>query len=162
MPDGHGADRLRMFDALKNMLSGASADTAHHGHFDPGDYRLVATALLVHAAAIDGEANAKELDKIHAVVRQRFNLEAAEADELIAEATAAENNAIDLCRFTSQLNRTLGAKSRARVIEMMWQVVFSDGQVSEFEDNLVWRVADLLGISGEERVALRQRVGAQK
>jgi len=41
---------------------------------------------------------------------------------------------------------------------MMWQVVFADGTVSEFEDNLVWRAADLLGISREERIALRQRV----
>jgi uncharacterized tellurite resistance protein B-like protein len=41
---------------------------------------------------------------------------------------------------------------------MMWQVVFADGEVSEFEDNLVWRAADLLGVSREERIALRQRV----
>jgi hypothetical protein len=30
---------------------------------------------------------------------------------------------------------------------MMWELVYADGQVSEFEDNVVWRAADLLGIS---------------
>ena len=30
----------------------------------------------------------------------------------------------------------------------------------EFEDNLIWRVADLLGVSSTERIALRHRVAA--
>jgi uncharacterized tellurite resistance protein B-like protein len=43
----------------------------------------------------------------------------------------------------------------------MWQIVFADGVKTEFEDNLVWRAADLLGISQNERIALRDRVSGQ-
>jgi uncharacterized tellurite resistance protein B-like protein len=41
---------------------------------------------------------------------------------------------------------------------MMWEIAYADGKVSEFEDNLIWRAADLLGISSRERIELRQRV----
>ena len=41
---------------------------------------------------------------------------------------------------------------------MMWQIAFADGRVTEFEDNLIWRAADLLGVSSHERLALRERI----
>ena len=45
---------------------------------------------------------------------------------------------------------------------MMWQIVCADGVITEFEDNLIWRAADLLGISRDERIALRERVVAAR
>jgi uncharacterized tellurite resistance protein B-like protein len=45
---------------------------------------------------------------------------------------------------------------------MMWEIVFADGQVDEFEDNIVWRAADLLGVSARERIELRRRVAAER
>jgi uncharacterized tellurite resistance protein B-like protein len=44
---------------------------------------------------------------------------------------------------------------------MMWEIVYADGQRDELEDNLVWRAADLLGVSQQERIALRRRVGGE-
>ena len=44
---------------------------------------------------------------------------------------------------------------------MMWTVAYADGAVSEYEDNLIWRIADLLGVSSTERIALRHRVASQ-
>ncbi len=44
---------------------------------------------------------------------------------------------------------------------MLWEMVYADGNVTEFEDNLIWRAADLLGISSRERIELRQRVAAR-
>ena len=128
--------------------------------YDERDYRLAAAALLVHTAAIDGNISDVERDKLHGVIKQRFQLDDAEADKLIAKATVADENAVDLYRFTSKLNRALDEKARARMVEMMWQVVYADGVVTEFEDNLVWRAADLLSVSREERIALRNRVAA--
>jgi uncharacterized tellurite resistance protein B-like protein len=43
---------------------------------------------------------------------------------------------------------------------MMWELVYADGQVSEFEDNVVWRAADLLGVSSRDRIDLKHRVAA--
>jgi uncharacterized tellurite resistance protein B-like protein len=40
----------------------------------------------------------------------------------------------------------------------MWELVYADGQVSEFEDNVVWRAADLLAVSSRDRIDLKHRV----
>jgi uncharacterized tellurite resistance protein B-like protein len=67
----------------------------------------------------------------------------------------------DLYHFTSLLNRSLDEEGRRRMVEMMWQIVYVDGRVTEFEENVVWRAADLLGVSSRERIELRQRVAAE-
>jgi uncharacterized tellurite resistance protein B-like protein len=41
---------------------------------------------------------------------------------------------------------------------MLWKMAFADGAISEFEDNVMWRVADLLAVSPHERIALRRQV----
>ena len=38
----------------------------------------------------------------------------------------------------------------------------ADGKVTEFEDNLIWRAADLLHVSREERIALKRRVAGEQ
>jgi len=48
------------------------------------------------------------------------------------------------------------------VVEMMWEIVYADGRVSEFESNLIWRAADLLGISSRERIELGRRVAGER
>ena len=89
---------------------------------------------------------------------QRFGIDEAAANELVASATQAEQQAVDLYRFTSLINRTLDDAGREQIIEMMWQIAHADGRVTEFEDNLIWRAADLLHVPSQARIALRQRV----
>jgi len=148
-----------MFDSFRNFITEFVDGEKHPGQFAEHDYRLAAVALLVHAATIDGEMSANERDKLHAVVKRRFALDEAATDELIEKATRAENDAVDLYHFTSLLNRSLDEEGRARVIEMMWEIVYADGRRDELEDNLLWRAADLLGVSQRERIELRQRIG---
>jgi uncharacterized tellurite resistance protein B-like protein len=150
-----------MFESFKNFISDFVDGEKHPQHFADNDYRLAAAALLVHAAAIDGEMSQAERDKLHAVVKQRFGLDDAMTDELVDQATAAEHEAVDLYHFTSLLNRTLDEEGRAKIVEMMWQIVYADGQRDELEDNLLWRAADLLGVSPRERIELRRRVGGE-
>ncbi|MDO8876444.1 MAG: TerB family tellurite resistance protein [Pseudolabrys sp.] len=126
--------------------------------YGENDYRLAAATMLVHTAAIDGNISDSERARLHDVLKQRFNLDDAATDRLVEEATEAESKAIDLYQFTTRLNRSLDDAARARLVEMMWQIVFADGAVTEFEDNLIWRAADLLHVPREQRIALRMRV----
>jgi uncharacterized tellurite resistance protein B-like protein len=95
---------------------------------------------------------------LRSLIRQRFDLDDAAASELIEKATAAEREAVDLYHFTHLLNRALNEEGRAKVIEMMWEIVYADGKRDELEDNLLWRAADLLGVSPRERIDLRRRI----
>jgi uncharacterized tellurite resistance protein B-like protein len=151
-----------MFQGFRKFLSEVAEGGKHPIHFEANDYRLAAAAMLVHAAAIDGNVSDVERVKLHAVIKQRFDLDEAATDELLAEATEAEQEAIDLYRFTSLVNRSLDEDGRRRVVEMMWDIAYADGRVGEFETNLIWRAADLLGISSRDRIELRQRAAERR
>jgi uncharacterized tellurite resistance protein B-like protein len=150
-----------MFDSFRKFLSDFADGAKHPSRFDENDYRLAAAALLVHAAAIDGDISDIERAKLRGLIRQRFSLDDAAADELVVEATEAEHESVDLYHFTSMINRSLDEDGRRRMVEMMWEIAYADGRADELEENLIWRAADLLGISSRERIALRQRVSGK-
>jgi uncharacterized tellurite resistance protein B-like protein len=150
-----------MFKSFKSFISDIVEDEKRPSQFADDDYRLAAAALLVHTAAIDGEMVLSEREKLHAVLKQHFELDDKSTDELIEKAIAAEQKSVDLYHFTNLLNHALNEPGRARVIEMMWEIVFADGQRDELEDNLLWRAADLLGVSPRERIELRRRIGSE-
>jgi uncharacterized tellurite resistance protein B-like protein len=151
-----------MFESFRKFLAEVSQGGKHPAHFEHNDYRLAAAALLVHAAAIDGNISDVERNKLHAVIKRRFDLDEAQTDALVAEATEAEHEAIDLYHFTRLINRALDEDGRRRVVEMMWEIVYADGRVTEFESNLIWRAADLLGISSRERIELGRRAASER
>ena len=149
-----------MFDAIKSFVADLASGDRPTGGFGADDYRVAVAALLLHAATIDGQVTGAERDKLRSLLEQRFTLDAAMADRLIEQATTAEREAIDLYHFTRELNQSLDEAGRLRMIEMMWEIAYADGVASDFEENLIWRAADLLGVSSHERIALRQRVAA--
>jgi uncharacterized tellurite resistance protein B-like protein len=151
-----------MFESFRKFLSEVSDGDKHPTHFEHNDYRLAAAALLVHAAAIDGDVSDAERGKLRVLIKKEFELDEATTDELVAEATEAENESIDLYHFTSVINGSLNEEGRRRVVEMMWEIAYADGDVDEFERNLIWRAADLLGISSRDRIELGHRVARRR
>jgi uncharacterized tellurite resistance protein B-like protein len=151
-----------MLESLKNLISDLAGGAKHPSRFENNDYRIAAAALMVHATTIDGEASPAEREKLRAVLKDRFQLDNAATDELIDAATQAEHEAVDLYRFTSLINRSVDEDTRRGIVEMMWEVIFVDGRATEFEDNLMWRAADLLGVSSRDRLAIRSRLAAGK
>jgi uncharacterized tellurite resistance protein B-like protein len=151
-----------MFESFRKFLADVSQGGKHPAHFEPNDYRLAAAALLVHAAEIDGNISDVERTTLHQVIKRHFDLDETQTDMLLAEATQAEQEAVDLYHFTRLLNRALDEDGRRRMVEMMWEIVYADGRVTEFERNLIWRAADLLGISSRERIELGRRVASER
>jgi uncharacterized tellurite resistance protein B-like protein len=152
-----------MLDGLRQFIADlVSPDARQDRAFDETDYRLAATALLLHVVALDGEPTEIEKRKLHGLIESRFGLDCGMADKLIASATLVEGDAVDLYHFTSVIMRSVDEQGRLRIVEMMWELVYADGQVSEFEDNVVWRAADLLGVSSRDRIDLKHRVAERQ
>ena len=147
-----------MLQAFKRFLSDLATGEKEQPQFEDNDYRVAAAALLIHAALIDGGMSDVERERLTGVIMARFDLDETAARDLVAAATEVERQAVDLYRFTSLLNRSLDESGRQHVIAMMWQIAHADGRVTEFEDNLIWRAADLLHVPSEARIALRRRV----
>ena len=120
-----------MFGSFRKLMADlVDGDRAPH-EYGEDDFRLAAATLLVHTATIDGSMAEAESTRLHEILKQRFSLDDASTDELVAEATEAEAKATDLYSFTQKLNRALDDAARARLVEMMWQIVYADGAVTE-------------------------------
>jgi uncharacterized tellurite resistance protein B-like protein len=151
-----------MLQEIKRLFAELSGGGKHASHFDGDDYRVAAAALLVHVATLEGDLSETARAKLRALLRSQFSLDDGLTDELIETAVTADHEAVDFFHFTHLLMRSLNEEGRLRVVEMLWEMVFVDGGVSEFEDNVMWRVADLLAISPQDRIALRQRVAGNR
>jgi uncharacterized tellurite resistance protein B-like protein len=147
-----------MLDALKSFIAELTGETEKPKAFEAADYQLAAAALLIHIASIDGDFDADERARVQQLVETRFALPPDEARKLIAHAFESEREAVDLSRFTSVLKRRLDDEGRRQVIGMLWDMAHADGSVHEFEENVVWRVAELLGVPTRDRVELRREV----
>ncbi len=151
-----------MFESLMQFFKGLSAEGDDAALFSDGDYRVAAAALLVHLVSVDGVVEESEQRALQTILKNRYELNDSETQALIDIARERDNEAVDLYNFTSVLKRNLDEDGRAQIIEMMWELVLADGHIHEFEDNLVWRVAELLGVSRRDRIRLRKSVQAQQ
>jgi uncharacterized tellurite resistance protein B-like protein len=152
---------MRMFETLKTYIAQITGEPAREGRFSDDDYRLAAAALLVRVAAADGGMSGEKRANLHSVLKDGFDLDDAITARLIDEAAEAEQRAVDLYHFTSRITRSVDDDGRRRIVEMMWEVVHAGERVGDFEQNFVWRAADLLGVSSRERIELRRRIAAR-
>lgn len=147
-----------MLQAISDWI----ARLAHAGEggeaFTGADPRLSVAAILVHIVAVDGIVTDDEKRRLREVLRAHYELSAEETERLVEEATERDESAVDLYAFTSVLKRELDEAQRRDVVELMWEMVFADGEVSEFEDNVVWRVAELIGVPARDRMVIRQKI----
>lgn len=147
-----------MLEEIARLFTELRGGAKHSSHFDADDYRVAAAALLVHVATLDRDLTREARQKLAALLKAQFSLTDALTDELIEAALAADREAVDFYHFTHLLMRTLDEQGRLRVVEMLWKMAFADGVISEFEDNVMWRVADLLAVSPRQRLALRHQI----
>ena len=150
-----------MFASLRNFIASLVED-ARLQEFEDKDCQLATAALLTRVATVDSEMSEARREKLHAVLKSRFGLDDLATAQLIRDAAAADPSAVDLYHFTRRLNNVLDNEGRQRIVKMLWQVVYADERVNEFESNIIWRTADLLGVSSRQRIELRHLVAADR
>lgn len=144
----------RILSFLKELPAGRTGAPAP-GADDP---RVAAAALLYHVVGADGVRQDAEWERLKQVLSEAYGVTGHELSALIAAGKKADAEAVDLYAFTSVLGRHLDEAGRVEFIRLMWEVVYSDGQLHELEDNTIWRVAELLGVDRRDRIAMRQQV----
>ena len=140
-----------MFEAITRLFQKPDNELSVH------DPKLAVAALLVHLAAVDGQMNDEERKTIRGALMDHYDLDEAGVDNLVAQASLRDAEAVDFYKFTSALS-SLESDDRIEIVRMMWQVVFADKKNHEMEDNMVWRVAELIGVSSRDRTILRNQI----
>lgn len=139
-----------MFEAITRLFK---AETPH----SINDPKLAVAVLLVHLAAVDGQMKDEERQAIKGALRDHYDLDETAVDKLIKEAALRDAEAVDFYKFTHGITQ-LEMDDRIEIVRMMWMVVFADKKNHELEDNMVWRIAELIGVSSRDRTILRNQM----
>ena len=115
---------------------------------DSEDIVLI-TALLVHAAKMDENYTIDEKKIIEKALSQLTKKNSDEISQIITLAEKKESEANHILNFTKEIKKK-DINFRKEIINVLWQIILSDGKSDMYESNLIRRVCGLLYISDKE------------
>ncbi|MAV98892.1 MAG: hypothetical protein CML81_03670 [Rhodobiaceae bacterium] len=124
--------------------------------FEATELQIAVSKILVRTAKIDDEFHILEERKILDLLSKYFSLNDTDSKNLLEIGVSEEKSATDLYAYTNTIKKSLDLIERKKIIEMMWQIIVTDDNFDPYENNLVWRVAELIGISTRERVQIKK------
>ncbi len=146
-----------MLTKIKSFLLGAAEEKRDEAE----DLRVAVVALLVRAATADADFGPEEKEAIRRIVSECFELAPDEVGALIDAARTEEAETLDLHRWTQSVKQAYSEDERVQLIERMWEVVYADGVLDDYEANLLRRVAGLIYVPDRQSGEARQRVMAR-
>ena len=103
--------------------------------------------LMIEAAYTDGQISDGELDKIKLSLINIFEEDQNNVNVALHEALNNKDNSKSLYHYTSYINKNFSDDKKLLLIEVLWEIVLSDGKIHDYESNLIRRLAGLLYIS---------------
>ena len=123
----------------------------------PGDILEILCGLMIEAANSDGKIDNKELEKIKLVLVDIFKEDRKNVDIILKKSIDNKNNSKSLYYYTSKINKNFSDKKKILLIETLWEIVLSDGELHDYESSLIRRLSGLLYISDVNSGNARKR-----
>jgi len=146
-------DRVRSFFAKQSASAGPSHETE-----GVHDVRVATCALFLEMANIDEEFSDSERERILSILREHFGLSDDHAAELVDLASKELDQSIDLWQFTNLINENYAEEEKVRIIEMVWEIVYTDDKLDQHEDYLVHKLAKLLRLSHKQLIDAKLKI----
>ena len=142
-----------MINLLKNILNNRNLKDDEE---DSKNLELIC-GLMIEAAFTDGKIEESEIKKIKFSLVNVFDEDAEEVNLVLNQAIKNKNNSKSLHYYTSFINKNFDNDKKILLIEALWEIVLSDGEIHDFESNLIRRLAGLLYISDVKSGNARKR-----
>ena len=113
--------------------------------------------LMIEAANSDGVIDKEETEKIYLLLVEIFEEEPTEVTQILNKALKDKNNSKSLFFYTSKINKSYSDQKKILLLETLWEIVLSDGNVHEYESSLIRRLSGLLYISDVNSGNARKR-----
>ena len=129
---------------ILDMLTGRTSEVQPAQQHDP--LRLATAAVLLDIAYADGEFTPSEDGNVVGFLNGRFGLSPEDSQELLEAADEIRRKTVDHFALTNYIRKNSPLGERIEMVKAMWHLVYSDGSLSEYENYLVRKMADLLGL----------------
>ena len=144
---------------LKKYFTKTSDDaTAAESVRTSRDVRIATCALLLEIANIDGRFSESEKKSVVEILQDSYQLSAEHATALMKAADEQLEKSIDLWHFAKLINENYSTEEKIRIIEMVWQIIYTDGKLDKHEDYLAHKLANLLRLSHEQLIEAKLKV----
>ena len=114
------------------------------------------TALLIHAAKIDENYTEKEKQIIKKAVTELSSKDE-KIDEILVKAEELERESNQILGFTKEF-KNLDENSKIKIIESLWNIIYSDKNPGMYENNLMRRLTGLLYLNPKIVGDLKEKV----
>lgn len=145
-----------MLGVFKNIFDGSNKEQ------NEGDRELklrVATCvLLLEAATADSNFSSEEQEKIIQILKSRFQMDDTSVKELIDKSTMEKKNSTDLWYFTNLINENLDNEEKYDLMELVWEVIYSDGTLDKFENYIAHKLLNMLNLDHSRFIELKMKV----
>ena len=141
-----------MINILKNFFE----DNNKQKKDDTNDLEILC-GLMIEAANSDGKIDNIEIEKINNSLITTFKEDEKQVQSVLEMAVKNKNNSKSLFFYTSKINKNYSYEKKLLLIEILWEVVLSDGQIHDYETSIIRRLAGLLYISDVDSGNARKR-----
>lgn len=148
-----------MLDMLKRFFNKTKVDNSGTGKQDRERDLCVATcALFVEMARIDGTFTKAELETILSILKEKYGVSGEHADALIEAADKELDQSVDLWQFARLINENYSTDEKIEVVETLWQIVYVDGKMDQYEHYLMNKLKNLLRLSHDQLIDAKLKV----
>lgn len=149
-----------MLEAIKNFFGSSMSPPAAEAESVAarGDIRLAACALLLEIAHADSEFSVEERQHVELAVSRHFGMDGPEAERLLELAEAERVQAVDLWQFTRLIAEGYSVGQKMVLAEVMWGLVYADGELKDKEDYLMRKIFSLLRLEPGYLAEARRRM----
>jgi len=113
-------------------------------------------ALLVHAAKIDENYSQKEEEIIKQTLI-KIGVEDQNVQNVINEGKIIEENTNQILDFTRKV-KNMNEQNKIKIIESLWQIIYSNKEADIYETNLMRRLAGLLYIDSKVMGDIKEKI----
>ena len=113
--------------------------------------------LMIEAANSDGTIDQMEIDKIRLSLINTFKEKEDDVEKILKKTYENKNNAKSLYYYTSKINKEFSEDKKLLLIESLWEIILSDGDLHDYETSLIRRLSGLLYISDVNAGNARKR-----
>jgi uncharacterized tellurite resistance protein B-like protein len=121
---------------------------------------LACAALFIEMMYIDDKAHPEEHKMILNRVKDSFSLSVEQANNLISMATQQRQQATDYFQFTSLINKSFTQDQKVSLIKSLWQIAYADGELDQYEEHMVRKMADLLHVPHLQFIKTKHQVNS--
>ena len=145
-----------MFQNLKNIFEKVKQDNNSQVEIIEEEIYAV-LSLLIEACKVDGIVSDDEIEKITGLLINKFHLEPSKAKNAVNFVLEKENEKVEIFSDIKVILDTMNHEERIKVVEMLWGVVLADGNIDDYEANLMRKISSLLHVSSFEMAEAKKR-----